>query len=74
VPAILRPPYLAALLLGSLQGALPCALVYGAASRAVVAGSAASGALTMLVFGLGTVPAVVGLTLLPRAVLVRVRT
>ena len=72
--AILRPPYLAALLLGSLQGALPCALVYGAASRAVVAGSAASGAVMMLVFGLGTVPAVVGLTLIPHAVLVRVRT
>jgi sulfite exporter TauE/SafE len=54
--AFRAPPYLATLLLGSLQGALPCALVYGAAARAGVAGSAGGGAATMLVFGLGTVP------------------
>jgi sulfite exporter TauE/SafE len=52
------PPYLSAALLGGLQGLLPCALVYGAASRAAASASAASGALTMLVFGLGTVPAI----------------
>lgn len=67
--AILRafkaPPYVAAMLLGSLQGAFPCALVYGAASRAAIAGSAVSGAATMLVFGLGTVPAIFALTVLP---------
>jgi sulfite exporter TauE/SafE len=52
------PPYFSAALLGGLQGLLPCALVYGAASRAAASASAASGALTMLVFGLGTVPAI----------------
>jgi sulfite exporter TauE/SafE len=59
------------LLLGGLQGLLPCALVYAAASRAAVAGSAGAGILTMAVFGLGTVPAVFALTLLPVAVLRR---
>jgi uncharacterized protein len=71
--AFRRPPYLAAALLGSLQGFLPCALVYGAASRAAVAGSASKGALTMLVFGLGTVPAIFGLSALSPALLSRVQ-
>jgi sulfite exporter TauE/SafE len=67
------PPSVAPLLLGALQGWLPCALVYAAASRAAIAGSAGMGALTMVVFGLGTVPAVFALTVLPQAVLGRVR-
>ena len=73
--AILRtfkaPPYVAALLLGSLQGAFPCALVYAAASRAAIAGSAMSGALTMFVFGLGTVPAIFALSVLPASIMNR---
>jgi len=60
--------------LGMLQGWLPCALVYAAASRAAVAGSAPMGALTMLIFGLGTLPAVFALTLVPQALLRRVKT
>lgn len=60
--ALRRPPYLAGLLLGGLQGSLPCALVYGAASRAAMAGSAPAGMVTMLVFGLGTVPAIFALS------------
>jgi sulfite exporter TauE/SafE len=71
--AFRRPPYVAATLLGSLQGALPCALVYGAASRAAVAGSAAGGALTMLVFGLGTVPAIFGMSSVSAALVSRLR-
>jgi uncharacterized protein len=67
------PPSVAPLLLGALQGWLPCALVYAAASRAAIAGSAGMGALTMVVFGLGTVPAVFALTVLPQAVMGRVR-
>jgi sulfite exporter TauE/SafE len=67
------PPSVAPLLLGALQGWLPCALVYAAASRAAIAGSAGMGALTMVVFGLGTVPAVFALTVLPQAVLGRIR-
>jgi hypothetical protein len=71
--AFRAPPYLSGVLLGALQGAFPCALVYGAASRAAVAGSAPAGAAVMLVFGLGTVPAVFALSLVPSRLLRRVR-
>jgi sulfite exporter TauE/SafE len=67
-------PTRAALLLGMLQGWLPCALVYAAASRACVAGSAAKGALTMLVFGLGTVPSIFMLSVMPLSFLKRAGT
>jgi sulfite exporter TauE/SafE len=67
------PPAAAPLLLGALQGWLPCALVYAAASRASLAGSPAMGALTMLVFGLGTLPAVFAMTLVPQTLLRRVK-
>ncbi|MDN7123674.1 sulfite exporter TauE/SafE family protein [Pseudidiomarina terrestris] len=42
---------------GMLWGWLPCGLVYSALSWAALSGSASSGALYMLVFGLGTLPA-----------------
>lgn len=45
-----------ALVAGSLWGWLPCGLVYGMLATAVATGSIAGGALTMLAFGLGTVP------------------
>jgi sulfite exporter TauE/SafE len=45
-----------ALVAGSLWGWLPCGLVYGMLGTAVATGSIAGGALTMLAFGLGTVP------------------
>jgi sulfite exporter TauE/SafE len=60
--AFRAPGVLAPVLLGALQGAFPCALVYGAASRAALAGSAGAGAGVMLVFGLGTVPAIFALS------------
>jgi len=41
---------------GTLWGALPCALVYGALAVAAFAGSPARGAAAMLAFGLGTLP------------------
>lgn len=71
--AFRAPPYLSGILLGALQGAFPCALVYGAASRAAVAGSASAGAVVMLVFGLGTVPAIFALSSVPSGVLRRLR-
>lgn len=46
-----------ALPLGALLGFLPCGLIYAMLAKAASAGSAASGALVMLAFGLGTVPA-----------------
>lgn len=48
---------LAHLALGALWGWLPCGLVYSALALAATSGSAASGAATMLAFGLGTLPA-----------------
>lgn len=66
-------PMITALVFGMLQGWLPCALVYAAASRAAVAGSAGMGAMTMMIFGLGTVPAIFALTVVPQTVLRRVK-
>ena len=60
--AVHAPRLVSAIALGALQGLLPCALVYGAASRAAASGSPGRGALTMLVFGLGTLPALLALT------------
>jgi sulfite exporter TauE/SafE len=71
--AFRAPRFLSPILLGALQGAFPCALVYGAAARAAVAGSAGAGAGVMLVFGLGTVPAIFALSSLSPTLLRRVR-
>ena len=59
----LKHPLLA-LPLGMLWGWLPCGLVYSALSWAVVSGSTAQGALSMLLFGLGTVPVMLATGLL----------
>lgn len=55
----LRPGHSAvgAFALGSLWGWLPCGLVYSALALAAAGGEAARGALLMLGFGLGTLPA-----------------
>ena len=45
-----------ALPLGMLWGWLPCGLVYSVLAMTLLTGSAARGALTMLAFGLGTLP------------------
>ncbi len=45
--------------LGLILGFVPCGLVYAAGAMAAASGSAPGGILTMLVFGLGTVPALV---------------
>lgn len=46
--------------LGMLLGLLPCGFLLGVEAWALISGSAAAGALTMLAFGLGTVPALAG--------------
>ncbi len=46
--------------LGVLWGWAPCALVYSALPMALVAGTPARGALVMLAFGAGTLPALLG--------------
>ena len=46
----------ATVLLGALNGLLPCGLVYVACAAAAVSGGIVGGILSMLVFGLGTAP------------------
>lgn len=46
-----------ALALGALWGWLPCGMVYSMLMSAMLSGSAANGAMVMLAFGLGTLPA-----------------
>lgn len=46
---------------GMVWGWLPCGLVYAAVTLATTAGNEVRGALTMLAFGLGTLPAVVSI-------------
>jgi sulfite exporter TauE/SafE len=50
-----------AVALGMLWGWLPCGLVYAALALALGAGSASGGALTMLAFGVGTLPTLLAL-------------
>jgi sulfite exporter TauE/SafE len=49
-----------AYLFGMVWGWLPCGLVYTALALAATAGDASKSALTMMAFGLGTLPAVMG--------------
>jgi len=48
------------ILLGMIWGWLPCGLVYSMLAFAALTGSALQGAATMLLFGLGTLPAMLG--------------
>lgn len=51
-------------LLGFMLSALPCGLLYSALAAAAASGSALAGALSMLAFVLGTVPALIGVAFL----------
>lgn len=57
--------------LGLGLGLLPCGLVYTALLAAATSGNALTGALGMLVFGLGTVPALIGVGLLGQPIFQR---
>jgi sulfite exporter TauE/SafE len=48
--------YFSLLMIGLLNGLLPCGLVYVAVAGAISSGEVVSGALFMMLFGLGTVP------------------
>ena len=54
------------LITGMLNGFLPCGLVYLALSGAMLSGDIFSGTLFMLLFGLGTVPVMLSISLLGR--------
>lgn len=53
-------------LLGILNGFLPCGLVYAACAGAATAGSIAGGIEYMLLFGTGTIPMMLGISLVRR--------
>jgi len=55
-------------LLGLTLGFLPCGLIYAALLKAMAAGSAISGALTMLAFGLGTAGSLLAIGLFSSAI------
>lgn len=58
-----RPGALGVTLLGALWGLFPCGLVYAAIPVAALAQSAPGGALAMVAFGLGTLPAMLAVSL-----------
>jgi sulfite exporter TauE/SafE len=60
------PTGLRGVALGLMLSALPCGLLYGALAGAASTGSALGGALAMMAFAGGTVPALVGVALLGR--------
>jgi len=62
------------LMIGILNGFLPCGLVYMAMATAFSAGSPWKGALLMFAFGLGTIPMMAGLILAGKLISVRFRT
>ena len=57
-----RQDMLGRIMLGACWGLIPCGLVYSVLMTAASTANAASGALTMLAFGAGTLPAMLGLT------------
>lgn len=61
------------LLIGMLNGLLPCGLVYAGIAGATATGSAVSGALFMAAFGLGTFPAMAVLSLAGSRISIRSR-
>lgn len=58
---------LAPLASGIAWGLMPCAMVYGALFMSLIAGAASYGAVVMLAFGAGTLPALLGTTFGVRA-------
>jgi sulfite exporter TauE/SafE len=58
-----RHDWIGRLGLGVCWGFLPCGLVYTVLITAASTGHAAAGAITMIAFGMGTLPAMLGLTI-----------
>lgn len=63
----IRGTTLAPLASGFAWGMMPCAMVYGALFISLITGAASMGALVMLAFGIGTLPALLGATFGVRA-------
>jgi len=62
-----QPGFRSLVLLGLLNGLLPCGLVYVAVAGAVARGNLADGLIYMALFGLGTLPMMLGIGLSGRA-------
>jgi len=60
--------------IGILNGFLPCGLVYVALAGAITSGNAISGAAVMILFGLGTVPAMFAATVFGKFINVGIKT
>jgi sulfite exporter TauE/SafE len=67
-----RSPF-SALAVGVFNAFLPCQMIYAFAAQAASTASTMAGALTMLAFGLGTVPAMLALGIAPSLLSARVR-
>lgn len=65
--------FAAMFLIGILNGFLPCALVYVALAGAISSGDAISGAAVMILFGLGTIPAMFAATLFGKFINLNIR-
>ena len=61
-------------LIGILNGFLPCGLVYVALAGAIASGDAVSGAAVMILFGLGTVPAMFAASVFGKFINIGIRT
>ena len=65
--------YFSLLMIGLLNGLLPCGLVYVAIAGAINSGNVISGALFMMLFGIGTIPLLMIATLASDAIGQRIR-
>lgn len=73
-PWMRKPNVSARMVLGSINGLLPCGLVYAAGAGSAAAGSLGESVAYMTVFGLGTQPMMLGLSMAGRALPLRWRT
>ena len=62
-----------ALAMGIVNGLLPCGLVYIALAGAIVGGEIQNGVFYMMIFGLGTIPVMLALSILGNVISVRIR-
>ena len=65
--------YLSLFYIGLLNGFLPCGPVYAAIALAIVGGSVVSGTIYMILFGLGTIPIMLSLSLIGHTISVSMR-
>lgn len=65
--------YFATLVIGCLNGFLPCGLVYVALAGALLSNTPPEGAMHMMIFGIGTIPAMLAISLLGNVVSMALR-